>query len=129
MELGKQEETGESDDVVLRKFTIKSMASAFETLEKAMVFFEDQDPNAERFAKVHRAIEDAVSCYRQIYDEKRYAAKQSSILQFLKKPVHASTSSPASTPSSSSTPSRPSTPSRCSSPDSPDALPTSTSPQ
>ncbi|KAK3864397.1 hypothetical protein Pcinc_029917 [Petrolisthes cinctipes] len=133
MELGKQMENDENDEVVLRQFTLKNMASAFELLEKSMVLFADQDPNVERFAKVYRAVEDAVSCYTQIYEEMRYAAKQSSILQFLKQPEHASTSSPASTPSRSITPSCSSTPSRCSSPtsspDSPDALPTSTSPQ
>lgn len=66
MELGKQMEIDENGVVVLLQFTIKSMGSAFEALEKAVVFFEDQDPNVERFAKVHRAVEDAVSCYREI---------------------------------------------------------------
>ncbi|XP_045115137.1 tigger transposable element-derived protein 1-like [Portunus trituberculatus] len=61
MELGKQTEADENDDVVLRQFTIKNMASAFQALEKAMVFFEEQDPNAECFARVHRAMEDAVT--------------------------------------------------------------------
>ncbi|XP_045120678.1 uncharacterized protein LOC123510030 [Portunus trituberculatus] len=136
MELGKQTEADENDDVVSRQFTIKNMASAFQALGKAMVYFEEQDPNAERFARVHRAMEDAVTCYKEIYDEKRYAAKQSSILHFFKQASHSSASSPASTPSTSSTPSRLSTPSRastssrCSSPDSPDEeLLTSTSPQ
>ena len=92
MELGKQTEADENDDVELRQFTIKNMASAFQALEKAMVFFEEQDPNAQHFARVHRAVEDAVTCYRQIYDERRYLAKQSSILQFFKQASHSSAS-------------------------------------
>ncbi|KAK3861048.1 hypothetical protein Pcinc_032947 [Petrolisthes cinctipes] len=59
MELGKQMENDENDEVVLRQFTLKNLASAFELLEKSMVLFEDQDPNVEHFAKVYRAVEDA----------------------------------------------------------------------
>ncbi|KAK3885849.1 hypothetical protein Pcinc_009976 [Petrolisthes cinctipes] len=60
MEPGKQMEIYKNDEVCLRQFTLKNMASAFEALEKIMVMFEEQDSNAERFAKVHRAMEDAV---------------------------------------------------------------------
>lgn len=125
MELGRQMENSvESEEAEpLRQFTIKGMGAAFEAIEKGLAEFEGQDPNAERFAKVYRAVEDALACYRHIYDDKKYSAKQSSILQFFKKVENDPTPSQASTSSRDSTPSRESTPlSPSSSPDSPEAV-------
>lgn len=109
--MGKQTGNNERDVEAepLHEFKIKELANAFAYLDKAMAVFESQDPNAECFGKVTRAIEDSVACYRQIYEEKKYSAKQYSILQFFN---HTDRPSCTPTPTSASPhPSRTPTPS------------------
>jgi hypothetical protein len=40
------------------------------------------DPNVERFTKVERIIEDAVRCYREIYEEEKKQTVQTKLSMF-----------------------------------------------
>ena len=63
------------------------MARGFSLFEEALLVFEAQDPNVERFTKVAAAVRDAIQCYRVIYDEKKRATTQTSLDRFFKR-VH-----------------------------------------
>jgi hypothetical protein len=54
-------------------------------LNKALTSFEAIDPNVERFTKVGRIIQDAVRCYRGIYEEKMKQNVQTKLSMFLSK--------------------------------------------
>nr|XP_006138987.1 tigger transposable element-derived protein 1-like [Pelodiscus sinensis] len=54
-----------------KRFTVKKMSEAFQMIEGAMALFEEQDPNSFRFASVSRAVRNALTCYREIYLEKK----------------------------------------------------------
>ena len=43
------------------------------------------DSNIDRFAKVSRALQDAMSCYEEIYREKKKASIQTSLHSFFTK--------------------------------------------
>ena len=47
--------------------------------------FESQDPNIEQDRKVTAAVQNAIQCYRVIYDEKKRATFQISLDCFLKR--------------------------------------------
>ena len=61
------------------------MVREFSLLEEALLLFEAQGPNADRYTKVAAAIPNAILCYCVICDEKRRAAIQTSLDQFFKK--------------------------------------------
>jgi hypothetical protein len=44
---------------------------------------ETLEPNVERFTKVERIIQDAVRCYREIYEEKEKQTVQTKLSMFL----------------------------------------------
>jgi hypothetical protein len=50
-----------------------------------MARFEKMDPNSSRFLKLNRGIDDAMACYREIYEEKKNAIVQSSLDEFIRK--------------------------------------------
>ena len=50
--------------------------------EEALLVFEAQDPNIERYTKVAAAVQNAIQCYRVIYDEKKRATTQTSLGRF-----------------------------------------------
>ena len=56
----------------------------FSLLEKALLVFKAQDLNIERYTKAAAAIQNAVQCYRVIYDEKKRATTQTSLDHFFK---------------------------------------------
>ena len=62
-----EEERGEE----LKRFTMQDMARGFALFEEALFVFEAQDPNVERYTKVEAAVQNAIQCYRVIYDEKK----------------------------------------------------------
>jgi hypothetical protein len=55
------------------------MTLAFREIASAMPRFEKMDPNATRFLKVQRGVDDMLTCYREIYGEKKKASVQSSL--------------------------------------------------
>ena len=61
------------------------MARGFSLFEEALLVFEAQDLNVEWYTKVAAAIQNAIQCYRVIYDEKRIATTQTSLDRFFKK--------------------------------------------
>ena len=50
-----------------------------------MLVFEAQDPNAEQYTRVAAADQNAIQCYRVIYDEKKRATTQTSLDRFFKR--------------------------------------------
>jgi hypothetical protein len=52
-------------------------------IDKGLAGSEAQDPNTERFAKVFRAVHDAVACYKLICDEKKKATVQMSLGKYI----------------------------------------------
>lgn len=66
---GKAREKEEDDS--RKKFITKILSDYFSQFNKALVSFETMDFNVERFTKVKRVIQDAVSCYCETYEEKR----------------------------------------------------------
>ena len=57
----------------------------FSLFEEALLVFEAQNPNVERYMKVAAAVQNAIQCYRVIYDEKKRAATQTSLDRFFKR--------------------------------------------
>ncbi|XP_006635468.2 tigger transposable element-derived protein 1-like [Lepisosteus oculatus] len=82
-----------------KSFTPQEMSVAFREINTAMGRFESMDPNASRFMKVNRLIQDALACYREIYEEKKKATIQPSLDKFMRKFEW-----PACAPSTSSAP-------------------------
>ena len=54
-------------------FTTQEMSLAFRDIAAGMSRFEKMDSNAYRFLKVQTAVEDAIACYREIYEEEKKA--------------------------------------------------------
>ena len=69
----------------LKRFTMQDMARGFALFEEALFVFEAQDPNVERYTKVEAAVQNAIQCYRVIYDEKKRATAQTSLDRLLKR--------------------------------------------
>lgn len=80
------EKEEEEEEEPPKRFTVKGLAEMFSTFNSALKQAEDMDPNAERYLLVERKINDAIACYRQIYDEKKRQTKQTTLDIFLKKP-------------------------------------------
>nr|XP_033817050.1 tigger transposable element-derived protein 1-like [Geotrypetes seraphini] len=68
-----KEENGKLDTPEQKKFMTKELAEAFRLIEAGMAKLEEQDPNTERFTKVYRAVNEDLSCYKTIYNEKKNA--------------------------------------------------------
>ena len=64
---------------------MQEMARGFSLFEEALLVFETQDPNVERYTKVAADVQNAIQCYRVIYDEKKRAATQTSLDCFFKR--------------------------------------------
>ena len=61
------------------------MARGFSLFEAALLVFEAQDLNIEWYTKVAAAVQNAIQCYRVIYDEKKRATTQTSLDHFFKR--------------------------------------------
>ena len=83
-----------------KKFSVKHMAEAFATINKGMQMFDGMDQNYERYAKVDRIFQDALACYREIYNEKKKKTVQSKLDTYFKKSPSAVSSRPTSAASS-----------------------------
>nr|CAD7452487.1 unnamed protein product [Timema tahoe] len=63
-------------------FTTESMATAFHRIQEGLQMLADEDPDVERSARVHRTVMEGLTCYQEIYKEKKRAAKQPTIHTF-----------------------------------------------
>ncbi|XP_051830692.1 tigger transposable element-derived protein 1-like [Antechinus flavipes] len=72
------EEKEENEDVppILRQLTTKELSEAFFHFEAGMQILANNDPNNERKFTVSRGISDTISCYRELYNEKKRRSKQ-----------------------------------------------------
>ncbi|XP_046382271.1 tigger transposable element-derived protein 1-like [Ischnura elegans] len=66
-------------------FTAQGLSEVFEHINSAVEKLEKMDSNIDRFAKVSRALQDAMSCYEEIYREKKKASIQTSLHSFFTK--------------------------------------------
>ena len=80
LETQRKDEERQEEEVTeeLKRFTLKEMARGFSLSEEALLVFEAQDLNVERYAKL-AAIQNAIQCYCVIYDEKKRATTQTSL--------------------------------------------------
>ena len=69
----------------LKRFMTQEVARGFSLFEEALLVFESQDRNVERYTKVAAAIQNAIQCYRVIYNEKKRATTQTSLDCFFKR--------------------------------------------
>ena len=76
----RQEEGGVTEE--LNRFTAQEMARGFSLFEEALLVFEAQDPNVQWYTMVTAAVQNAIQCYRVIYDEKNRATTQTSLDRF-----------------------------------------------
>jgi transposase-like protein len=74
-----QAEASEEPQEEPKFFTTQEMSLAFRDIAAGMARFGKMDSNAYRFLKVQTAMEDAIACYREIYEEKRKTAIQSGL--------------------------------------------------
>ncbi|MEE6461462.1 hypothetical protein FKM82_001295 [Ascaphus truei] len=81
-----------------KSLSSKMLAAAFKHIDSALAIFEDNDPNIERSSTVSRGVSNQISCYREIYTQKRKGSVQTSMKRFFKrpKPSTAPTSPPKS---------------------------------
>ena len=77
----KDRERQEEEEVTKepKRFTMQEMARGFSLFEEALLVFEAQDLNVEQCTKVAAAVQNAIQCYRIIYDEKKRATTQTSL--------------------------------------------------
>ena len=60
----------------------QEMARGFSLFEEALLVFEAQTLNVERYTKVAAAVHNAIQCYCVIYNEKERATTQISLDRF-----------------------------------------------
>jgi len=60
-------------------FTAQEMSLAFRDIAAGMARFEKMDCNTYRFLEIQTAVEDAIACYREIYEDKKRAGIQSGL--------------------------------------------------
>ncbi|KAJ8775670.1 hypothetical protein J1605_016218 [Eschrichtius robustus] len=61
------------------------MERGFSLFEEALLVFEAQYPNIERYTKLAAAVQNAIQCYHAIYDEKKRATPQTSLDRLFKR--------------------------------------------
>ena len=68
-----------------KRFMTQEMARGFPLCQEALLVFEAQDLNIQRYTKVAAAVQNAIQCYHVIYGEKRRATTQTSLDRFFKR--------------------------------------------
>lgn len=82
----------------LKQFTTKKLAEAFSTISRGMRMLEEMDGNYERFARADRQMQDALVCYREIYNEKKKQTVCSELNSIVKNTVPAKPSTNVNAP-------------------------------
>ena len=88
LEAQRKDEEGQEEEELTeepKRFMMQEMERGFSLLVETLLVFEAQDQNIERYIKVAAAIQNAIQCYRVIYDEKKRATTQTSLDHFFKK--------------------------------------------
>ena len=69
----KDEERQEDEEVTEepKRFMTQEISRGFSLFEEALLVFEAQDPNIERYKKVAAVFQNAIQCYSVIYDKKK----------------------------------------------------------
>lgn len=70
------EEGSEDTAPTLRQLTTGELEMAFSHFEAGLQFLSSSSPNDEWKLKVSRAINDAINCYRELYNEKKRRSQQ-----------------------------------------------------
>ncbi|KYO33393.1 hypothetical protein Y1Q_0008620 [Alligator mississippiensis] len=68
-----------------RVLTMKGMDDVFKLLDGYLAFFDENNPNCKRSAKVARLMKEANACYTELYRESRHCSVQSSLDKFFRK--------------------------------------------
>nr|CAD7262442.1 unnamed protein product [Timema shepardi] len=63
-------------------FTTKSMAIALHRIQEGLQMLADENPDVERSTRVHRTVMEGLTCYQEIYKEKKCSTKQPTIRAF-----------------------------------------------
>ncbi|OWK15825.1 hypothetical protein Celaphus_00004077 [Cervus elaphus hippelaphus] len=71
-----EEEEGEEAAPALRQLTTRELSAAFSHFETGLQVLTSNSPDATWKLQVSRAINDAISCYRELYSEKERRSKQ-----------------------------------------------------
>ncbi|XP_007468546.1 PREDICTED: tigger transposable element-derived protein 1-like [Lipotes vexillifer] len=71
-----EEEDGEEAAPALRQLTTRELSAAFSHFEAGLQVLTSNSPDDAWNLKVSRAINDAISCYRDLYSEKEWCSKQ-----------------------------------------------------
>ena len=69
----KDEERQEEEEVTEepKRFTTQEIARGFSLFEEALLVFETLKPNVKQYMNFAAAVQNAISCYCIIYDEKK----------------------------------------------------------
>ncbi|KAM9191847.1 tigger transposable element-derived protein 1-like [Dugong dugon] len=70
------EEESEDAPPALRQLTTEALSVAFSHFEAGLQILTSNSPDDEWKSKVSRAINDAINCYRELYNEKKRRSKQ-----------------------------------------------------
>jgi len=62
---------------------VKGLSKALQLIEKSLQIINDEDSNHERFSQVERNVLNSLTCYQELYHDKKNAAKQSTLTHFL----------------------------------------------
>lgn len=73
---GEEEEEGEEAAPALRQLTTRELSAAFSHFEAGLQVLTSNSPDDAWNLKVSRAVNDAISCYRDLYSEKEWRSKQ-----------------------------------------------------
>ncbi|XP_003586775.1 uncharacterized protein [Bos taurus] len=65
--------------VTPKRFMTPEMARGFSLFKEALLVFEAQDSNVEQYTKVAAAVENAIQCYRVIYEKKKGDTAQTTL--------------------------------------------------
>ncbi|XP_059984138.1 uncharacterized protein LOC132508194 [Lagenorhynchus albirostris] len=68
-----------------KRYTMLETAKGFSLFEEGLLVFEAQDWNVEQYMKVATAVQNAIQCYRVIYDEEKRATTQIPLDHFFKR--------------------------------------------
>ena len=87
LEAQRKDEERQEEEVTeeLKRLTMQEMARGFSLFEEALLVFEAQDLNVDRYMKDAAAVQNAIQCYRVINAEKKRATTQTSLDRFFKR--------------------------------------------
>ena len=76
---------GELSVEPIKHLSTAQLTEFFQHTDNAIKIIEENDPNTDRSAKVSREIQNSLACYKELYRERKNAARQTSLDHFLTK--------------------------------------------